>query len=57
MLVFDITRQSTFNNVNNWYNAAIKNGLSHIPRLVIGIKIDLESERKIAQSHADRLTN
>ena len=57
MLVFDITRQSTFNNVENWYHAAVKNGLSRIPRILIGNKLDLENERKIVQSYANRLSN
>ena len=57
MLVFDITRQSTFNNAKNWYNTTVKYGLSGIPRVLIGNKIDLESERKIVQLHADHLSH
>ena len=47
LLVFDITRSSTFSNVTNWYNSAVKYGLSGIPRILIGNKIDLKDERKI----------
>ena len=47
ILVFDVTRSSTFSNVNNWYNSAVKYGLSGIPRILIGNKIDLKDERKI----------
>jgi len=47
LLVFDITRSSTFSNVTNWYNSAVKYGLSGIPRILIGNKLDLKDERKI----------
>ncbi|MFX1392350.1 MAG: Rab family GTPase [Promethearchaeota archaeon] len=57
MLVFDITRSSTFSNVKNWYNTAVKYGLSGIPRILIGNKIDLKEERKIVQPHADHLSD
>lgn len=56
MLVFDITRSSTFSNVNNWYNTAVKYGLSGIPRLLIGNKTDLKDERKITLPHAQHLS-
>ena len=47
LLVFDMTRTSTFSNVNNWYSSAVKYGLSGVPRILIGNKIDLKDERKI----------
>ncbi len=47
LLVFDITRSSTFSNINNWYSAAVKYGLSGIPRILIGNKSHLKEERKI----------
>ncbi len=56
LLVFDITRTSTFSNINNWYNTAVKNGLSGIPRILVGNKIDLEEERKIKQPHSQHLS-
>jgi small GTP-binding protein len=55
MLAFDITRSSTFSNIQNWYNTAQKFGLSSIPRLLIGNKIDLKDERKIIKPMADHL--
>ncbi|MFX1381866.1 MAG: Rab family GTPase [Promethearchaeota archaeon] len=57
MLVFDITRSSTFSNVQNWYNTAVKYGLSGIPRVLIGNKIDLKDERKIIQPMAEHLAD
>ncbi|MEJ2279053.1 MAG: GTP-binding protein [Candidatus Lokiarchaeota archaeon] len=47
MLVFDITRSSSFSNIKNWFNTAVKYGLSGIPRILIGNKIDLKDKRKI----------
>lgn len=57
ILVFDITRSSTFSNVQNWYNTAVKYGLSGIPRILIGNKIDLKDERKIIQPMAEHLAD
>lgn len=56
MLVYDITRSSSFSNVNNWYSTAIKYGLSGIPRILIGNKIDLKDERKIILPMAEHLS-
>jgi len=56
LLVFDITRSSTFSNVNNWYSSAVKYGLSGIPRILIGNKVDLKDERKIILPMAEHLS-
>ncbi|MFX0031689.1 MAG: Rab family GTPase [Candidatus Hodarchaeota archaeon] len=56
ILVFDITRSSTFSNINNWYSTAVKYGLSEIPRILIGNKIDLEEDRKIILPMAEHLS-
>lgn len=56
ILVFDITRSSTFSNINNWYNTAVKYGLSGIPRILVGNKIDLKDDRKIIIPMAEHLS-
>jgi len=56
LLVFDITRSSTFSNINNWYSAAVKYGLSGIPRILIGNKVHLKDERKIILPMAEHLS-
>ncbi len=56
ILVFDITRSSTFSNVNNWFNEAVKFGLSSIPRILVGNKIDLKDERKIILPMSEHLS-
>ena len=56
MLVYDITRSSSFSNINNWYSTSIKYGLSGIPRILIGNKIDLNDDRKIILPMAEHLS-
>jgi small GTP-binding protein len=56
LLVFDTSRSSTFSNVNNWYNHAVKYGLSGIPRILVGNKKDLIEERKIILPMAEHLS-
>ena len=56
LLVFDMTRSSTFSNVNNWWNSCIKFGLSGVPRILIGNKVDLKDERKIILPMAEHLS-
>ncbi len=56
LLVFDITRSSTFSNINNWYSAAVKYGLSGIPRILIGNKVHLKEARKIILPMAEHLS-
>ena len=55
ILVFDVTRSSTFSNINNWYNSAVKYGLSGIPKILIGNKAHLRGERKIILPMAEHL--
>jgi len=56
ILVYDMTRSSTFSNVNNWWNSCVKYGLSGIPRILIGNKVDLKNERKIILPMAEHLS-
>jgi len=56
ILVFNIARSSTFSNINNWYSTAVKYGLSGVPRILVGNKINLEDERKILLPMAEHLS-
>ena len=56
MLIYDITRSSSFSNINNWWSTSVKYGLSSIPRILIGNKIDLKDERKIILPMAEHLS-
>ena len=56
ILVYDVTRSSSFSNVNNWYSTAVKYGLSGIPRVLVGCKIELKDEKKIILPMAEHLS-
>jgi len=56
MLVYDITRSSSFSNINNWWQTCVKYALSSAPRILIGNKIDLKDERKIIKPMAEHLS-
>jgi small GTP-binding protein len=56
ILVYDVTRPSSFSNINNWYSTAVKYGLSGIPRILIGYKRDLKDEKKIILPMAEHLS-
>ncbi|MFX0027077.1 MAG: Rab family GTPase, partial [Candidatus Hermodarchaeota archaeon] len=56
ILVFDITRSSTFSNIQNWYSTTVKYGLSGIPRILVGNKSNLKDERKITLPMAKYLS-
>ena len=56
MLVYDMTRSSSFSNINNWWQTCIKFALSGAPRILIGNKMDLTDERKIILPMAEHLS-
>ncbi len=56
ILVYDVTRSSSFSNVNNWYSTSVKYGLSGVPRVLIGNKNDLKEEKKIILPMAEHLS-
>ena len=47
-IVYDITSEASFNNVENWYEQIQKETSKDIPILLVGNKCDLEDERKIS---------
>lgn len=55
LLVYDITSMSTFENIKNWYKAAVRYGLSGIPKILIGTNAHLGDEREIDLTLVDRL--
>ncbi|TFF98157.1 MAG: GTP-binding protein [Promethearchaeota archaeon] len=59
LLVYDITRQSTFNNIKpKWYNDFKKYvGLKNSVFLLIGNKNDLEDERNVNKEDGKNLAN
>ena len=52
LLVYDISRKETFNNLNRWINEIKNNSDENINILLIGNKCDLEEVRQISQEEA-----
>jgi Ras-related protein Rab-1A len=50
--VFDITNYETFINIKDWSDEVDKYVNSHITKILIGNKLDLESERKVSFQEA-----
>jgi len=46
-IVYDITNEASFNNIENWYEQIQKETSKDIPILLVGNKCDLENERKV----------
>ncbi|MHA1520863.1 MAG: Rab family GTPase [Promethearchaeota archaeon] len=53
-LVFDVTRPDTFENIENWYEEAVK-GAPGLTLILIGNKIDLVNERKVTAAQGRQL--
>ena len=52
LLVYDISRKETFNNINRWINEIKNNSDENINILLIGNKCDLKSERQVTEDEA-----
>ncbi len=49
LIVYDVTRPDSFNNLGNWFNDFKKIVKSDIPGVIVGNKIDLKREVKTKQ--------
>ncbi|MHA1931443.1 MAG: Rab family GTPase [Promethearchaeota archaeon] len=56
ILTYDVTRSSSFSNVNNWYNTSVKYGLSGIPCILMGINDSSKNQRKVTLTMANYLS-
>ncbi|CAD8081245.1 unnamed protein product [Paramecium sonneborni] len=54
IMVFDITRRETFENIRNWHRDALDNGNSRMKFLLIGNKTDLQNLREVQFYEADQ---
>lgn len=54
-IVFDVTRRSTFESVNNWFTEIKENAVAWIKLMLIGNKIDLEDQREVTKEEAMEL--
>jgi len=48
IMVYDITRENTFNNIDNWFREIKDSAMSDMNLILIGNKSDLEEHRKIS---------
>ena len=55
IITYDVTREKTFENVNSWYNELREQGEPDVEIVLIGNKIDLESERKVTSDQGAQL--
>lgn len=56
ILVYDVTRRDSFNNIENWYNE-IKEITPSISLILVGNKIDLEDQREVSFEEGEALAN
>ena len=52
ILVFDITMRSSFENLSGWMNEIRKHSKCEVPIIILGNKIDLETEREVSEGEA-----
>ena len=57
MLVFDITKQGSFDSIPMWLNEIIRETNANINVLLVGAKCDLNSERVISYNQAEELAD
>ncbi|XP_075301160.1 ras-related protein Rab-13 isoform X2 [Opisthocomus hoazin] len=54
ILVYDITDEKSFENIQNWMKSIKENASAGVERLLIGNKCDMEGKRKLAKEHGIR---
>jgi len=54
VLVYDVTRKETYENINNWYEE-IKKVTPTISLILVGNKIDLEDQRQVSKEQGEVL--
>lgn len=57
ILTFDITNQASFQNINRWYDEAQNYLQKSVPKLLIGNKADLASQRTVRSEEGKELAD
>ena len=57
LVVYDITRRETFDNVSNWVEDCKMNSPKNIYIILVGNKCDLENERQISTEEGEEFSN
>ena len=55
IFVFDITKKATFELIGKWLDDIRENNKLDIPKILIGNKVDLETERKVSKEEGEQL--
>ena len=55
-IVYDITNESSFENVDKWYEQAQKEASKDVSIVLVGNKCDLENDRKISKEKGEEKT-
>ena len=55
IITYDVTRENTFQNVMSWYEELKEQGEPDVEIILIGNKIDLESNRKVTKEQGEEL--
>ncbi|NWZ28747.1 RAB13 protein, partial [Asarcornis scutulata] len=55
ILVYDITDEKSFENIQNWMKSIKENASAGVERLLIGNKCDMESKRKVQRDAAEKV--
>ncbi|XP_053133502.1 ras-related protein Rab-13 isoform X1 [Hemicordylus capensis] len=56
ILVYDITDEKSFENIQNWMKSIKENASAGVERLLLGNKCDMESKRKVPRDRAEKLS-
>ncbi|XP_061462855.1 nuclear pore membrane glycoprotein 210-like isoform X2 [Rhineura floridana] len=56
ILVYDITDEKSFENIQNWMKSIKENASAGVERLLLGNKCDIESKRKVPRDRAEKLS-
>ena len=55
IISYDVTDESTFENVRNWVESLNAHAQIHCARILVGNKIDLVNDRKVTKEMGDQL--
>lgn len=57
IIVFDVTNESTYYTISEWYDFAKKNNHKNMPIYLVANKVDLTDQRKVPKELAQKLAN
>ncbi|NXR20559.1 RAB13 protein, partial [Cinclus mexicanus] len=55
VLVYDITDEKSFENIQNWMKSIKENASAGVERLLLGNKCDMEGRRKVQRDAAEKV--